>query len=91
MIWNIMGNNSLALGHFSEAEEKYRYAFYMVPNRLYPLTLLAKLYHTEGDTVSFLDMAAKIETFKPKVESFHTEHLRREIMDIKAGYGVIND
>ena len=91
MIWNIMGNNSLALGHFSEAEEKYRYAFYLVPNRLYPLTLLAKLYHTEGDTVSFLDMAAKIETFKPKVESFHTEHLRREIMDIKAGYGVIND
>lgn len=91
MIWSIMGNNSLALGRYDEAEERYKYAFYMVPNRLYPLTMLAKLYHTEGDTVNFIDMADKIEAFKPKIESFHTERLRQEILDIKAGYEIIDD
>ena len=37
MFWNVMGNNSLALGKYREAEDRYKQAFYMVPNRLYPL------------------------------------------------------
>lgn len=86
MFWNVMGNNSLAQGKYREAEERYKHAFYMVPNRLYPLYLLAKLYHTEGDTVKFLDMADKVETFIPKVESVNTERLRNEIRDLKSGY-----
>ena len=86
MFWNVMGNNSLALGRYREAEERYKHAFYMVPNRLYPLYLLAKLYHAEGDTVRFLDMADKVETFIPKIESVNTELLRSEIREIKAGY-----
>ena len=87
MFWNVMGNNSLALGKYREAEERYKHAFYMVPNRLYPLYLLAKLYHTEADTVRFLDMADRVlETFIPKVESANTEQLRAEIRELKAGY-----
>lgn len=86
MFWNVMGNNSLAQGKYREAEERYKHAFYMVPNRLYPLYLLAKLYHTEGDTVKFLDMADKVETFIPKVESVNTERLRNEIRELKSGY-----
>lgn len=86
MFWNVMGNNSLALGKYREAEERYKHAFYMVPNRLYPLYLLAKLYHIEGDTVRFLDMSDLVETFKSKVESSNTERLRTEIRELKAGY-----
>lgn len=86
MFWNVMGNNSLAQGKYREAEERYKHAFYMVPNRLYPLYLLAKLYHTEGDTARFLKMADKVETFIPKVESVNTERLRSEIREIRAGY-----
>lgn len=86
MFWNVMGNNSLALGKYREAEERYMHAFYMVPNRLYPLTLLAKLYHTEKDTVRFLEMAEIVETFVPKIESYNTELLRSEIKEIKDGY-----
>lgn len=87
MFWNVMGNNSLAQGKYREAEERYKHAFFMVPNRLYPLYLLAKLYHTEGDTVRFLDMADRVvETFIPKVESANTEQLRAEIRELKAGY-----
>lgn len=86
MFWNVMGNNSLALGNYREAEARYKHAFYMVPNRLYPLTLLAKLYHAEGDTVRFLNMTEKVETFVPKIENANTKRLREEIRDIKAGY-----
>lgn len=86
MFWNVMGNNSLALGKYREAEERYKHAFYMVPNRLYPLYLLAKLYHTEGDTARFLDMADRVETFIPKVESINTERLRGEIRELKNDY-----
>lgn len=86
MFWNVMGNNSLALGKYREAEERYKHAFYMLPNRLYPLYLLAKLYHTEGDSVKFMDIADKIDSFIPKVESINTERLRDEIKEIKKGY-----
>jgi hypothetical protein len=55
----------------------------MVPNRLYPLYLLAKLYHEEGDTVRFFEMAHIVETFIPKVESGNTERLRDEIRELR--------
>lgn len=86
MFWNVMGNNSMAMGRYREAEERYKHAFYMVPNRLYPLYLLAKLSHTEGDTIRFLEMADRVESFIPKVESFNTERLRKEIRELKTGY-----
>ena len=91
MFWNVMGNNSLAQGKYKEAESRYKQAFYMVPNRLYPLCLLAKLYHEEGDSVRFLDMAGKIEVFVPKVESVNTDRLRSEIRELKSDfYGQTN-
>ncbi len=86
MFWNVMGNNSLALGKYREAEERYKHAFYMAPNRLYPLYLLSKLYDNEGDTTSFLRVCGKIETFIPKVESSNTAQLRKEIKEIRKGY-----
>lgn len=86
MFWNILGNNSLALGRYREAEERYKHAFYMVPNRLYPLVLLAKLYNTEGDTARFLYMSDVIESFVPKTENYNTEQLRAEIHNILEGY-----
>ncbi len=88
MYWNVMGNNSLAQGRFREAEERYKHAFVMVPNRLYPLYLLCKLYHIEGDSAKFMQMAEVVETFIPKVESVNTEKMREEIMEIKAGYNM---
>ena len=86
MFWNVMGNNSLAQGKYREAEERYKHAFYMVPNRLYPLVLLAKLYYAEGDTARFLKMTDVVENFVPKVESIRTEKLRAEIRELKKSY-----
>lgn len=82
MFWNVMGNNSLAQGRYDEAGQRYRHAFCMVPNRLYPLCQLARLYLAAGDTVRFTDMARRIEEFTPKVESINTERLRTGIKQI---------
>ena len=84
--WYTMGDNSLALGHYREAEEYYKHAFYMVPNRLYPLYYLAKLYNAEGDTIKFLEMAEMVETFVPKIESSITESLREEVLEMRNHY-----
>lgn len=86
MFWNIMGNSNLAMGNYLEAEACYKHAFYMVPNRLYPLNLLAKLYHEEGDTVRFIKMAEMVESFKPKIESLSTEKMRMEIRELETLY-----
>ena len=86
MFWNVMGNNSLALGRYREAEDRYKHAFYMIPNRMYPLYLLAKLYYEEGDIPRFLEMYSRIELFKPKIESINTERLRDELLKMKTNY-----
>lgn len=83
MFWNVMGNNSLEQGKYREAEACYTYAFYMIPNRLYPLILLAELYYEENDTARFLEISDIIETFNPKVESETTELLRNDIRKLK--------
>ena len=43
MFYNIIGINLEALGLYEEAEEAYIHAHYMVPQRLYPLTLLMRM------------------------------------------------
>ena len=82
MFWNVLGNNSLARGMYREAEEYYKRAFYMVPNRLYPLYLLAKLYYTEGNMDAFKNMENKVQSFKSKVELLNANSLRSEIQEI---------
>ena len=83
MFWNVMGNNSVAIGDYKKAEFCYKYSFQMLPNRLYPLVLLAQMYEKEGDYKKALEIIDKIEHFKPKVESERTEFLRVEIDKLK--------
>ena len=79
MFWNVMGNNAKALQQYGRAEECYLRAFNLLPNRLYPLTLLAELYYATGDSCAFIRMKDIVNNFKPKVESVQTEKLREEI------------
>ena len=83
MFWIIMGNNNLAMGNIDYAENLYKHAFYMVPNRLYPLSLIAKLYYQEGDTSSFKYTRDIVESFIPKIESVTTDSLRNDIRKLR--------
>ena len=49
MFYNIIGKNLEALGLCEEAEKAYLHAHYMVPQRLYPLTLLMRMHIRLGN------------------------------------------
>jgi tetratricopeptide (TPR) repeat protein len=79
MLYNIIGKNCQALKAYKLAEQNFRKAINLVPNRLYPHYLLAKLYHEMG-----LKDKAKVETNivitkTPKVESKAVEEMREEL------------
>ena len=44
MFYNIIGRNKEAMGLYEEAEQAYLHAYHMVPQRLYPLTLLMRMH-----------------------------------------------
>ena len=49
MFYNIIGKNQEGLGLYEEAEKSYLHAHYMVPQRLYPLTLLMRMHIRLGN------------------------------------------
>ena len=49
MFYNIIGKNLEAMGLDEEAEQSYLHAHYMVPQRLYPLTLLMRMHIRLGN------------------------------------------
>lgn len=82
MFHNIMGKNFWAMGMVAEAEKEYTFAHYLVPNRLYPIYLLAMLYHESGQMERFNAAAREVMNFNPKVSSQITESLKEQIQSI---------
>ena len=82
MFHNIIGKNFQAMGMVAEAEKEYTFAHYLVPNRLYPIYLLAMLYQESGQIERFNAMAKEVMNFNPKVSSHITENLKEQIQSI---------
>jgi tetratricopeptide (TPR) repeat protein len=82
MIHNIMGKNYQALQQYEEAERNFYIAHYRVPNRLYSLYLLAKLYIENGQTEQAIKMAQRIIDAMPKIISTATDEMKREMKEI---------
>jgi O-antigen ligase len=82
MFHNVMGNNYLALKEYDHAEKSYNLAYHIVPSRIYPLYLLAKLYLEQGDTVKTMYMCRKVMGFRPKVHSTAVTELKAEIEEL---------
>lgn len=79
MIQNIMGKNYQAQQQYPEAEKAYLQASSMVPNRLYPLYLLAKMYKEKGDIEKAIATAHLVLQKNPKVSSLATKEIKREM------------
>ena len=79
MFHNIIGNNYLAMLEYDCAEKSYETAYRIVPNRIYPLYLLAKLYIEQGNKDKALNMCRKVLDFKPKVLSPAVSEMKEEI------------
>lgn len=69
MFYNILGKNAQALGRYDEAAGYFRHAARMVPNRLYPLYLLACLYFDTGQTEKACEAAFFLLRKEPKIKS----------------------
>ena len=78
----LMGNNYRAMGLPAEAERCYRLAFSVMPNRIYPLYRLMKLYEEQGRRSDCLRMARRVAAFGVKVESEATREMKREAVEL---------
>lgn len=79
MFWTIIGNNYLSLNEYKKSEESYLKSYYLCPNRLYPIYLLAKLCDTINDTIKRNYYGTILIDKPPKVKSFATEEMKEEI------------
>lgn len=82
MFWNIAGKNYEALGNSVAAEQAYLQAHNRIPDRIYPLYLLAKLYFTTGQTAKARATARRVVAYRPKVESVQTREMQAELREL---------
>lgn len=81
MFYYVMALNEQALGRYPQAERHLWYAIAILPDRIYPYYLLAKLY---AEPAFFqpdkMQEAVKVVMFrKPKVESTAIRQMREEL------------
>jgi tetratricopeptide (TPR) repeat protein len=79
MLYNVMGKKRQALKQYALAEQSFRKAISLVPNRLYPHYLLAKLYHETGLKDKMESEINIVMTKPPKVESMAAEEMKKEL------------
>ncbi|MCF0051673.1 O-antigen ligase family protein [Dyadobacter sp. LJ53] len=67
-------------GDYEKAEGLYLNAIDMIPNRLYPKYLLAKLYAEQGEDDKAKALAYQVVTMKEKVPSLATREMKAHMM-----------
>ncbi|MCX6326524.1 MAG: hypothetical protein NT144_07730, partial [Bacteroidia bacterium] len=82
ILYTTLGDTYKALKRYSEAEEAYLHASFMVPHKLYPRYLLANLYSETGQKEKALRTAEELLNKKIKVESTATEEIRQAMRKI---------
>jgi tetratricopeptide (TPR) repeat protein len=83
MLYNIMGKNCQALKRYELAEQSFTKAINLVPTRLYPHYLLAKLYHEMGLKEKAEAETDIVLTKPPKVESIAVKEMREELIKLR--------
>ena len=82
MLYNIMGKNHQAQKEYQAAETAFLKATHIVPSRMYPYYLLAKMYQESGQQQKAEEMAHVVLTKEPKVHSTAVEEMRQEVKKI---------
>ena len=79
VIYTSLGKCYKATEKYAKAEKAYRHAHNIIPNRLYPLYLLAKLYDTTGRNRQAVQTAQQIIHKDIKVKSQATKRIKNEM------------
>lgn len=82
MLYVLQGENYHDMGDNIRAEECYKKAFSIMPNRLYPLYKLMLLYDEENSLDKTRDMAAMVVSFNEKVVSEATNEMKERAANI---------
>lgn len=78
-IYILQGINNQKMGLYREAEINYWEAYNIVPNRIYPIYMLALLYEEEGNIQKMRKMADKVINKKPKFPSKWATSMKEEM------------
>ena len=76
MLYNIRGKNCQALKEYDEAEIAFVKAYNMIPNRIYPLYLLGRIYAEKGEVTRLNQVAKRIENHKIIIPSKAIEEMK---------------
>ena len=82
MLYNVAGKNFQAQKRYAEAEACFLKATHIVPGRIYPWYLLAKLYEEMGLHDKACETALLVLTKEPKVQSTAVREMREEMRKI---------
>jgi tetratricopeptide (TPR) repeat protein len=82
ILYTTLGDTYKALKRYSEAEEAYKHAIFMVPHKLYPIYLLANLYGETWQKEKALGTAEEVLNKKNKVESTASEEIRQAMKEL---------
>lgn len=82
VLYNLAGTNYQMMKDYKTAESYFKKAADMVPNRLYPYYLLAKLYVDMGLPNQACEMAKIVQTKEQKVNSQAVIEMREEMEKI---------
>lgn len=83
----VMGNNYMEMRQYSSAKQCYRRAYDILPNRMYPLYKLMKLYEKQGHTKQCLVIAHEIVDFDEKITSEAIRQMKDEADKTIKSYG----
>lgn len=78
MFYNIIGKNYEAMGAYDLAEGAYMHAHYMVPSRIYPLSLLMNLKIKTGDIHYAIENGEKIQSMDINEKVVAMRRLQKE-------------
>ena len=78
MFYILMGNNYKDMGCLEVAENAYKKAFAIMPNRIYPLYQLMQLFKDTGNERMAKEYARKVVSFREKITSPATKQMKEE-------------
>ena len=78
MFYNIIGKNYEEMGTYDLAEGAYMHAHYMVPSRIYPLSLLMNLKIKTGDIHYAIEIGEKIQSMDINEKVVAMRRLQKE-------------
>ena len=81
----ISGDNCIQRKDYYNAEQHYKNAFIMLPDRILPLKKLAYLYMESGNISSLINVINSIKRYRFKVENEETQKIRNDILKFEDG------